>query len=371
MKGIANHFHRVFILRHDKRKSSRVTFETDPEDSSIVLITISGDALSRQLRTLQTIQRISPSLVISDTLSDTGIAAASLLLSGVRLITFVRGYDRNIAVGMIESKYGKFASRFADLILYLRDAFVFQRSDVVFTVTEALALYVRKFIRSGAQRICHLPRSLDYCATIPKEAHDRVSMLMSDLNASISPDVVVISIVANLVKPKKVDVALEALKHLKRDLSDVVLLVAGNGPDLRRLQQLALKLNLRDSVVFLGRIPREDVLALYQVSHLVLFTSTSEGSARALHEALAMGCPVVSYRFRGAKELGLEEFCLFIEDLDAVLYAKAALRIIRDTSLREQLVNAGLTLSRAYVSRSNLARIELMVRILETAIGNE
>jgi glycosyltransferase involved in cell wall biosynthesis len=108
--------------------------------------------------------------------------------------------------------------------------------------------------------------------------------------------------VAHLIKDKGVDVALKAMAQLPED---VVLWVAGQGPEQGPLRVLADDLGLGHRVRFLGH--RRNVEPLLQAADCALCPSVwAEAAGLVNLEALACGLPVVASRIGGIPE--------FIED---------------------------------------------------------
>jgi len=66
-------------------------------------------------------------------------------------------------------------------------------------------------------------------------------------------------------------------------------LIAGEGPERRRLERLIAELGLQDTVELLGQIPQEDLARHYDEADLVALTSHSEGIPLTLMEAMARG----------------------------------------------------------------------------------
>ena len=70
---------------------------------------------------------------------------------------------------------------------------------------------------------------------------------------------------------------------------DIRLLIVGDGPYKKKLEKQAEKLQLRDSVIFSGRIPAEDVWRYYDAGDLFVSASTFEVHSMSYLEALASG----------------------------------------------------------------------------------
>lgn len=82
---------------------------------------------------------------------------------------------------------------------------------------------------------------------------------------------------------------------------DVRLLVAGDGPERERLEQLVRALGLEDVVRFLGQ--RDDPGRLMDAADLFVLPSHFEGTPFAMLEAMAHGLPVVAAAFGGVDEI--------------------------------------------------------------------
>jgi glycosyltransferase involved in cell wall biosynthesis len=81
------------------------------------------------------------------------------------------------------------------------------------------------------------------------------------------------------------------------------LLIAGTGPERRRLQNLADDLGVADRVRFLGQVPHEELVRLYGAADALVLASSREGWANVLLEAMACGTPVVASNIWGTPEV--------------------------------------------------------------------
>lgn len=92
-----------------------------------------------------------------------------------------------------------------------------------------------------------------------------------------------------LIYYKGFDVAIRALSHVQGSL-----LIAGNGPDLRALERIAVSAGVRERVHFLGAVP--DIVPCYLAARGFWFPSIARSEAFGLvqAEAMACGCPVIN-----------------------------------------------------------------------------
>ncbi len=101
-----------------------------------------------------------------------------------------------------------------------------------------------------------------------------------------------VGVIGRLSPEKGVDVLLAALAEGRAQLPRVHVVIAGDGPERRRLVAQASALGLGDRVHFLG--PVYPATALYPELDLVVLPSRSEGLPNVLLEALEADRPVVA-----------------------------------------------------------------------------
>ena len=106
--------------------------------------------------------------------------------------------------------------------------------------------------------------------------------------------------VGRLAGQKGVDVLLHALAQTS---AQARLLVAGDGPCLEDLKDLAEKLGIRDQVEFLGWVERESLPGIYADADILALPSRDEGMPNVVLEAMASGLPVVAASVGGTPEL--------------------------------------------------------------------
>ncbi|MFH1297799.1 MAG: glycosyltransferase [Bacteroidota bacterium] len=96
-------------------------------------------------------------------------------------------------------------------------------------------------------------------------------------------------------RAKNISGLLEAVTELSRRRSDFRCLLAGEGPDLERMQQAAMDLGLLGKTVFFaGLKAQKDLTDLYEQADFTVLSSRYETFGTVLIESLACGTPVVS-----------------------------------------------------------------------------
>lgn len=109
--------------------------------------------------------------------------------------------------------------------------------------------------------------------------------------------------VARLHPVKNQGFLLLACRALKDAGVNFQCLIAGEGPERPRLQELIAAFALENAVTLLGHVPREQLPALYEQADAVVLTSVSEGIPITLIEAMAMERTVIAPDITGIAEL--------------------------------------------------------------------
>jgi glycosyltransferase involved in cell wall biosynthesis len=140
-----------------------------------------------------------------------------------------------------------------------------------------------------------------------------------------------------LAPAKALDVGLRAVAAV----SDVTLVIAGDGPDRDDLERQARELGLEGRVRFLGNVGRDEVLRLFAAADACLLSSAWENFPHTVVEALAVGCPVIATRVGGVPEAVRDgENGLLVPPGDAEALAAAIARFFSDGDLRARLAAA-------------------------------
>jgi glycosyltransferase involved in cell wall biosynthesis len=119
--------------------------------------------------------------------------------------------------------------------------------------------------------------------------------------------------------------AIEAFAKLAR--KDVHFALAGTGPLMEKMKELATKLGVIDRIHFLGN--RKDVPVLMKAATANILVSAQEGLPRCVLESLALEVPTIGTKIRGTQDL-LEGGCGLLVDVGDVDALAAAMNWILD-----------------------------------------
>jgi glycosyltransferase involved in cell wall biosynthesis len=155
---------------------------------------------------------------------------------------------------------------------------------------------------------------------------------------SIPPTRPVLVHVSRLAFEKNIDFILRVLARVKKQVPDVLLVIAGEGPARRRLQTLASHLGLTDNTLFTGYLERDGSLEdCYCAGAAFVFASRTETQGLVLLEAMALGVPVISTAVMGTKEVLAGGGGALIAEDDETDFADKTVRLLADPALRARL----------------------------------
>lgn len=154
-----------------------------------------------------------------------------------------------------------------------------------------------------------------------------------------SPRRLLVGAIGRLSAEKGFDLLVRAADHVLNAGLDFELVIAGEGSERRRLQNLILKLRRQDRIQLLGY--QTDVLGLYEAMDVLASSSLREGLPNVVLEAMAMEVPVIATRVAGLPRLirhGTNG--LLVEPGSVEALASALATLLQDGALRSRLQEA-------------------------------
>ncbi len=159
--------------------------------------------------------------------------------------------------------------------------------------------------------------------------------------------------VGRLAPPKRPDLAIDALRILKRTRPGARLDLVGDGPLLGHAQAQLGAGDVEDAVRLLGR--RDDVPELLSRAACFLLSSDYEGCPLSVLEAMAAGVPVVATAVGGIPELVVHgETGLLVEPDRPEAVAAALDELLSDPVRAETLGRAGRKRANEHFSRQSM-----------------
>lgn len=154
--------------------------------------------------------------------------------------------------------------------------------------------------------------------------------------------------VAALKPVKALSYLITAMEHL----NDIKLAIIGDGPERENLKALSLNLGLNNRVFFFGQVDHSMIWNYLQRAEVFVLPSLSEGTPRAILEAMACGLPIVATNVGGIPEVitdGVNGFLVTPRDEKAL--AKAIQKVLTDENFRNRASTKNRNLAKQYSMR--------------------
>jgi glycosyltransferase involved in cell wall biosynthesis len=179
----------------------------------------------------------------------------------------------------------------------------------------------------------------------------------------VGDDEVVVGFWGRLVPIKRVDVLLRAVAHAHRAIPTIRLIVAGDGEERLRLENLASELGIAGRVSFLGF--RTDVADLAAATDIAALSSDNEGTPVSLIESGAAALPCVATDVGGVDEIVTPQTGLLVPAGHHEAFAEALVQLASDPEARQRMGQAarGHVITRYGIDRL-VADIEKLYREL-------
>jgi len=125
---------------------------------------------------------------------------------------------------------------------------------------------------------------------------------------NIQRDFKIVGFVGNINPVKGIEYIIRSANEIKKETSiDIKFLLIGNKSDghdkyMQKLQQMIIKHNLEENVIFCGGVSHEMIPEYLSIMNIFLITSLAEGTPLVILEAMSMSIPVIATDVGGISE---------------------------------------------------------------------
>ena len=227
---------------------------------------------------------------------------------------------------------------------------VYLKADVIKAISNFIKDLAREVGFRGKLEV--IPNAVDiakFSAVIPE---DDAEELKSRLGKKMGD--VFLFTASRLVLSRGVEDVIRALAHLP---PNVKFLIAGDGEDRGKLEDIARESRVAERVIFLGQVEHAEIPKYLKVSDIFVRPSVIEGMGSAFVEAFAAGIPVVAtpvggipdFLFDPEREPDMEPTGIFCNVRDPESIALAVKKYMENPTLTARIVkNAKALASEKY-----------------------
>ena len=248
--------------------------------------------------------------------------------------------------------YKGFNFIFSILIQILNERFVLSKILNIIVCSPQMKVLVRKMTKSKVQVI---QNGIDLEDIRNIQPHHK----------SIEPPSILY--VGGLSKVKGIDVLLNAVPIIRKKNPNLHIYIAGSGTEEGNLKKVVKKLNLEETVKFLGFISGDEKYSYYKSVDVCVFPSRYESFGIVLLEAMACGKPVVASNVGGIPfvvedgKTGLLFESGNVEDL-----AEKVIFLLQNEELRKKMGEAGRERARGFTwERSAEMTMDVYKEVIE------
>ncbi|MED3984751.1 glycosyltransferase family 4 protein [Peribacillus simplex] len=253
-------------------------------------------------------------------------ATLASIESGIPTVQTVHGYYSFEAV----SRGALLPDSEEDLIIRELERKAYQSAAKVVTVDQRIKDYINHLAHIEADTIKNF---IDVSAFKPEMA--KREQTRRDFQIPLHKKMLFVP--RRMTEKNGVIYPLLALPEVLENHPETVLVYAGTGEQLSRLEDTAARLRISDSVLFLGSVPFEKMHNLYEASDIVLIPSVhshgvEEATSISALEAMSCRSPVIASAIGGLKEILIDgEDGLLVEEKNKEALAQAISILLKDT----------------------------------------
>lgn len=161
----------------------------------------------------------------------------------------------------------------------------------------------------------------------------------------IEKEEIKILFVGRLIERKGVHILLESFAKVNKIFPKTQLIIAGDGPWRKRLEDLRDKLDIKDKVIFKGYLKSGELEKEYKEADIFVLPSIhdvkgdTETLGVVLIEAMEYGVPVIATNVGGIPDVVKDGYNgLLVPEKDPDALAQAIIKLVENKSIREKFV---------------------------------
>ena len=150
-----------------------------------------------------------------------------------------------------------------------------------------------------------------------------------------------------VAKEKGLDFLIRAFAKVAAERPQARLLLVGDGPYRRALENLVQRLGLSNQVIFTGSVPHEEIPDYASAADLFVFSSVTDTQGLVLVEAMAAGVPVVAVEAPGPIDVLAEGGGVLVPTKEDA-FVEAVLSLLMDEGRREEMGEEARRMAQRY-----------------------
>ncbi len=203
--------------------------------------------------------------------------------------------------------------------------FSLRNADKIRTLTNNFADRIRKIV--PGKKIFIFPTYTD------------IDYFLEERDTSFKKYILTVAVLSPI---KNIETLIDSFWRVRKEFPAFKLVVVGDGPSKETLKLKAYSLQLKEEIIFIGKLSPEEVREVMKDCYMFVLPSLSEGFGRVFIEAMALGKPVIGSNVGGIPEIiqdGVNGF--LVEPKDSVMLADKIEKLLHDQQLARNMGERG------------------------------
>ena len=180
---------------------------------------------------------------------------------------------------------------------------------------------------------------------------------------SIPQDRPMLLFVGRVAHEKNIDFLIRVVDQVRRQVEDVLFVIAGEGPARPSLEQEVRKRAMGENVRFIGYLDRHTELNhCYSAADIFIFASRTETQGLVLLEAMAQGVPLVSTAELGTRDVLQDGAGVWIAQEELSDFSNNVVKMLANPQLRTELGAIGCNYAKEWSAVKQAQKMLLFYR---------
>jgi glycosyltransferase involved in cell wall biosynthesis len=152
---------------------------------------------------------------------------------------------------------------------------------------------------------------------------------------NLDANAVILLTISRLEASKNIPFLIKTFRIIARKNPNAYLVVVGGGPYKKNLEHQAIRLGLKNRIIFTGAIEHKDIVKYYSSADIFVFNSLGEIQPLVLIEAMANRLPVVATDATGVRDIVADKENGFLCSYNENEFVKRISQLINNPEMRE------------------------------------
>ena len=158
-------------------------------------------------------------------------------------------------------------------------------------------------------------------------------------------------------KEKNIPFLLDVVNKLAAQNSDTMLVIVGDGPFKKELENIVAEKKLTSKVVFTGALPRKKMKSILSIAKVFVFASRVESQGMVVLEAMISKLPVVAIGEMGTKEVMGGDVGGFMVSANLDEFTARVADLLNNSNLYQQKKDEAYAHAQLWLNESNALKL--------------